>query len=211
MATYSSVLVWRIQWTEEPGGLQFMRSQRIRHDRVTHTCTFLSQWFRVWDFRVWDFWEIPELNPVQSLALSNLTSLYLSLLICKTVVSAQWLSRVQLFAIPWDCSLPGSSVHWNFPVKNTGVGCHFPVQVIFLTQGSSPRLLCLLRCQAHPLPLHYWWLSWGWTKIQVKHLNIVLLLLLSSHCHHHHYHLSDPSSYFSLCWEHSFCELILSV
>ena len=32
MATYSSVLVWRIQWTEEPGGLQFMGSQRIRHD-----------------------------------------------------------------------------------------------------------------------------------------------------------------------------------
>ena len=37
-ATHSSTLVWRIPWTEEPGGLQFMGSQRIRHDRVT--CTF---------------------------------------------------------------------------------------------------------------------------------------------------------------------------
>ena len=32
MATYSSILVWRIPWTEEPGRLQFMGSQRIGHD-----------------------------------------------------------------------------------------------------------------------------------------------------------------------------------
>ena len=32
MATYSSILVWRIPWTEETGGLQSMGSQRVRHD-----------------------------------------------------------------------------------------------------------------------------------------------------------------------------------
>ena len=32
MATHSSILAWRIPWTEEPGGLQSMVSQRIRHD-----------------------------------------------------------------------------------------------------------------------------------------------------------------------------------
>ena len=32
MATHSSVLAWRIPWTEEPGRLQSMRSQRVRHD-----------------------------------------------------------------------------------------------------------------------------------------------------------------------------------
>ena len=32
MATHSSILAWRIPWTEEPGGLQFMGSQRIRYD-----------------------------------------------------------------------------------------------------------------------------------------------------------------------------------
>ena len=32
MATHSSVLDWRISWTEESGGLQSMESQRIRHD-----------------------------------------------------------------------------------------------------------------------------------------------------------------------------------
>ena len=33
MATHSSTLAWRIPWTEEPGGLQSMGSQTIRHDR----------------------------------------------------------------------------------------------------------------------------------------------------------------------------------
>ena len=32
MATHSSILAWEIPWTEEPGGLQSMRSQRVRHD-----------------------------------------------------------------------------------------------------------------------------------------------------------------------------------
>ena len=32
MATHSSILVWEIPWTEEPGGLQSMGSQRIGHD-----------------------------------------------------------------------------------------------------------------------------------------------------------------------------------
>ena len=32
MATHSSVLALRIQWTEEPGGLQSMGWQRVRHD-----------------------------------------------------------------------------------------------------------------------------------------------------------------------------------
>ena len=31
MATPSSILAWRIPWTEEPGGLQSMGSQRVRH------------------------------------------------------------------------------------------------------------------------------------------------------------------------------------
>ena len=35
MATHSSILAWEIPWTEEPGGLQPMRSQRVRHDSAT--------------------------------------------------------------------------------------------------------------------------------------------------------------------------------
>ena len=32
MATHSSILVWKIPWTEEPGGLQSIGSQRVGHD-----------------------------------------------------------------------------------------------------------------------------------------------------------------------------------
>ena len=32
MATHSSILAWRIAWTEEPGGLQSMGLQKVRHD-----------------------------------------------------------------------------------------------------------------------------------------------------------------------------------
>ena len=32
MATHSSILAWRIPWTEEPGGLQSMGSQRLGHN-----------------------------------------------------------------------------------------------------------------------------------------------------------------------------------
>ena len=32
MAIYSSILAWRIPWTEEPGGLQSMELQRVGHD-----------------------------------------------------------------------------------------------------------------------------------------------------------------------------------
>ena len=39
MATHSSILAWKIPWTEEPGGLQSMGSHRVRHDwsHFTHT------------------------------------------------------------------------------------------------------------------------------------------------------------------------------
>ena len=36
MATHSSILDWKIPWTEEPGGLQSMGSQRVILDRVTN-------------------------------------------------------------------------------------------------------------------------------------------------------------------------------
>ena len=37
MATHSSTLAWRIPWTQEPDGLQFMGLQRVRHNRATNT------------------------------------------------------------------------------------------------------------------------------------------------------------------------------
>ena len=42
---------------------------------------------------------------------------------------------------PMDCSTPGSSVHGDSPGKNTGGGCHFLLQGIYLAQGLNLRLL----------------------------------------------------------------------
>ena len=44
MATHSSVLAWRIPWTEEPGGPQSSGLQRVRHDCCTDT-------FIIWALR----------------------------------------------------------------------------------------------------------------------------------------------------------------
>ena len=41
---------------------------------------------------------------------------------------------------PMDCNLPSSLCPWDFPGKNTGVGCHFLLQGIFPTQGLNPSL-----------------------------------------------------------------------
>ena len=40
MATHSSILALEIPWTEEPGGLQSTRSQRVRCDEHAHTDCF---------------------------------------------------------------------------------------------------------------------------------------------------------------------------
>ena len=39
MANHSSILAWEIPWTEEPGGLRSMGSQRVRHDRAANMYT----------------------------------------------------------------------------------------------------------------------------------------------------------------------------
>jgi len=42
---------------------------------------------------------------------------------------------------PMDWSPPGSSIHGDFPGKNTGVNCHALLKGIFPTQGSNPGLI----------------------------------------------------------------------
>ena len=58
---------------------------------------------------------------------------------------------------------------WDFPGKNTGVGCHFLLQRIFPTQGSNPCLLRLLHWQVDSLPLVP---LESWTIKKTEHLRI---------------------------------------
>ena len=55
-------------------------------------------------------------------------------------VKVKSLSRVWLCANPWTVAHQ-VLCPWDFPGKNTGVGCHFLLQEIFLTWGSNPILL----------------------------------------------------------------------
>ena len=49
MAPHSSTLAWKIPWTEEPGGLQSMRSLRVGHDGATSLSLFtFMHWRRKW-------------------------------------------------------------------------------------------------------------------------------------------------------------------
>ena len=60
------------------------------------------------------------------------------------------LSHVRLFAAPW--TVAHQPPLWDFPGKNTGVGCHFLLQGIFLTEGSNPGVFRLWHWQADSLP-----------------------------------------------------------
>ena len=59
MATHSSTLAWKIPWTEKPGRLQSMGSQRVRHDWTTSLYLYYSgytYWFWFSQKKWWLFW-----------------------------------------------------------------------------------------------------------------------------------------------------------
>ena len=67
--------------------------------------------------------------------LGCLPILYMASIVLRSVA---WLCLT--LCNPKDCSLAGSSAHWNSPGKNTGVHCHVLFQGIFLTQRSNSGL-----------------------------------------------------------------------
>ena len=65
-------------------------------------------------------------------------------------------SRIpQTLCDPMSYSPPGSSVRGIFQARITGVGCHFLLQGVYLTQGANPCLLHLLHWQVNSLPLSH--------------------------------------------------------
>ena len=60
MAAHSSILAWRIPWTEEPGGLQSMGLQRVRYEWVTNTQTYMEV-FLIHTFQ-WRNWSSEGVN-----------------------------------------------------------------------------------------------------------------------------------------------------
>ena len=74
------------------------------------------------------------------------------LLLLLLLVLLSRFSRVRLFATLWTV-VPQAPLSVGFSRQEYWSGCHFLLQGIFQTQGSNPRLLCLLHWQVGPLPL----------------------------------------------------------
>ena len=123
MATHSSILAWKIPWTEEPDRLQSMESQRVGHNWVTNTFTFKY-------FKYSEIWAL--MNKEESILASKiprteepggLQSMGLQRVGHDWATSTLWLraskkgrkkkqacsaSPVELRPLGWGCSFKGS-------------------------------------------------------------------------------------------------------
>ena len=72
-------------------------------------------------------------------------------LVCILIACVCLVAQCPALCDPMDCSPPGSSVHGDFPGKNTS-GLSYPLQGIFPTQGSNP---VLPRCRRIPYHLSH--------------------------------------------------------
>ena len=75
VVTHSSILAWRIPWTERPGGLQSMGSQRVGHDWATSLSLISSPSFFLFTF-LWLtqlFWTVCSCLPSRSSHIETLS------------------------------------------------------------------------------------------------------------------------------------------
>ena len=141
--THCNILAWRIPRTEEPGRLQSIGWQRVRHkwnDLVhTHVTTQCSSAIRIQ--MAWLMKTIPWVSPLERIMRQNHEA---------HVFPHHYKIHLQngLFACILRCAWPfaayGQSTllcPWDSPGKNTGVGCHFLLQGIFPTQDLNPSFL----------------------------------------------------------------------
>ena len=118
IATHSSTLAWKTPWTEEPGRLQTMESQRVEHDWATSLSLLLEI--------------VPFIDLKMFLCLliffSHLFNIAKSLQSCPTLCD------------PTDCSPSGSSVHGILKQEYRS-GLPFPSSGDLLNPGTEPDSL----------------------------------------------------------------------
>ena len=156
MATHSSVLAWRIPWTEKPGRLQSMGSHRVRHTEATQQQQqqqhiYVSNHHTVQLKLIQCFVSIVSQNtkmPSSQLEINKRGLIKKSVI---HMVVVQLLSHVRLSLLhgqqPARLLCP-----WDSPGKSTGVGSHSLLQGIFPTQESK---LGLLYCRQILYQLRY--------------------------------------------------------
>ena len=125
----SSILAWKIAWTEDPGGLQSIGLQ---------SRTRLSTQMRS------AYWSSAGEKAPVTLRSRRWRSVF-----CACVLSH--FSRVRLFVMLWTVAHL-AALSMGFSRQETGMGCHLLLQGIFLTQGSKPGVPhCrqILYCLSH--------------------------------------------------------------
>ena len=127
MATHSIIVAWRIPWTEEPGGLQSMGWQRVRHDwndwahrrtracahththahlpTLTHTHFQYGEYTSVWWIHL--VYSLPNYRVTNSIKWGKCNKAS-ALFACLQFSSVQSLSRVRLFVTPWIAACQAS-------------------------------------------------------------------------------------------------------
>ena len=128
MATCSNILAWKIPWTEEPGGLQSLGSQRVRHDWAAdiHTVFRLGvdhfNPVKDWAHSKLDFssksglsiscsFFFQRCSPSESNRNSGTSTKVSPLFCCYCSVTRSCLT----LCVPMDCSMPVSSVLYYLP------------------------------------------------------------------------------------------------
>ena len=117
MATHSSILAWEIPWTEEPVGATVLGVTRVGHDLVKRQ---QHQDPLSWGWESYPL--LPSHWPLLLLLLSHF-------------------SRVRLCATP-ETQPTRLPCPWDFPGKNTGVGCHFLLQCMKVKSEREVAQLC---------------------------------------------------------------------
>ena len=113
-------------------------------------------------------------------------------------VCVQLLNHVRLVLIPWTVARQ-APLPLEFPRKNTGMGSHFLLQEIFLTERSNLHLLHLLHWKADFLPLYYLGSPCQITIKVSKHILSMYFILISSWSRAKSWQIS-PNSGPSPCW-----------
>ena len=135
MATRSSILAWRIPWTEEPGGLQSMGSQRVFHSPAL--------WQKI-GLKIYWAWPHPSeqdpVSPSVSFSYQKVSISLLSSIRGWSESESEVAQSCQTLCDPIDSSLSQALLSMGFSRQEYWNGLPFPSLGNLPTQGSNPSL-----------------------------------------------------------------------
>ena len=170
MATHSSILAWKITWTEEPGRLQSMESQRVRHNWVTSL-----------SFEYYQPWSMGDLSEQKTSRESEDKNLFLKMLITRR----QWITGANGEGLPegelslrisqksslWNKLYMSSELYtwWKLQVRIYAINFYSVSLCASHSAGNGEResqwigneglSLCLLSIQRHGFFFFFFWLG----------------------------------------------------